>query len=147
MHHTVNEHHLNFIGLYLFVKDIEATSAFYSALGLEIEHVSGMFGRATLEGEVLLEFGTNQLTKSYDPNFEEPMSLSKGTINFELASASAVETKFEQLAQLGYVGHLSPIDAPWQASFAIIEDPDGNYVGLHSPRDRKVERARETSAT
>jgi len=140
----VHEYHPKLIGLYLFVEDIGATSAFYSALGLKVEQISDMFGRATWEGEVVLEFGTKQLTESYDPNFNEPTSSSKSTINFELASVSAVDTKFEQLAQLGYVGHLAPIDALWQARFAIIEDPDGNYVGLHSPRDREAERDRET---
>jgi uncharacterized glyoxalase superfamily protein PhnB len=34
----------------------------------------------------------------------------------------------------GYVGHLAPIDAFWGARFAIVDDPDGNVVGLHGPR-------------
>ena len=141
----MNEHGPKFIGLYLFVADIGATATFYSALDLQIEHVSDMFGRATWGDDVMLEFGTERLTSSYDPNFKEPGSSSKSTINFELVSASAVDAKFKQLTALGYAGHLPPIDAPWQARFAIIEDPDGNFVGLHSPRNREAERKRETN--
>ena len=141
----MDQQHPKFIGLYIFVSDVSATSAFYSALDLKIEHISEMFGRATWGDEVMLEFGTKQLTRSYDPNFKEPDLSSKSTINFELASESAVDAKFMHLTELGYVGHLPPIDAPWQARFAIIEDPDGNFVGLHSPRNREAERKRETS--
>ena len=136
-----------FLGIYLFVNDIEATTQFYAALGLEIEPVSHMFARATWKGEAMLEFGTEALTSSYDPLFAKPEPCSKSTINFEVESKSRVDEKYEELTALGYVGHLAPIDALWQARFAIIQDPDGNYVGLHSPRDRHAERNREAGAT
>lgn len=132
------------IGVYLFVSDLAATKDFYLALGLHIEPVSDMFARATWSEKVMLEFGTKKLTSSYDPNFVEPGPLSKSTLNFELASRPAVNTKFEQLVELGYEGHLAPIDAPWGARFAIVNDPDGNFIGLHSPRDREAERRRES---
>lgn len=133
------------IGLYLFVSDLEATKSFYQAFGLDIEPISDMFARATWSDKVMLEFGTKELTSSYDPNFMEPGPLSKSTINFELESQTAVDHKFSRLVDLGYEGHLAPIEAPWGARFAIVSDPDGNYVGLHSPRDRKAERKRESS--
>ena len=131
------------IGLYLFVSDLDATKDFYAALGLNVEPVSDMFARATWSEEVMLEFGTTALTGSYDPNFVEPGHLSKSTINFEVASEAEVDTKFEALTTLGYTGHLAPIDALWGARFAIVEDPDGNFIGLHSPRDTNAEREAE----
>ncbi len=135
------------IGLYLFVADMEATTAFYAALGLAVEPVSDMFARATWSGEVMLEFGTRQLTSSYDPGFREPGNLSKGTINFELASAEHVDALFHRLVALGYNGHLAPIDALWGARFAIINDPDGNQIGLHSPRNRVAEKQKEAGVS
>ncbi len=135
------------IGLYLFVADLQATKAFYSALGLKIEAVSDMFARASWGAEVVLEFGTASLTRSYDPKFEDPGRNSKSTINFELASRTAVDQKYNQLVELGYDGHLAPIDALWEARFAIVRDPDGNQVGLHSPRSLAADRAREADAT
>ena len=133
------------IGLYLFVSNLTATKDFYRALGLDVEPVSDMFARATWSENVMLEFGTKELTNSYDPNFKEPGPLAKSTINFELTSRSAVDSKFTQLVELGYDGYLAPIDAPWEARFAIVKDPDGNFIGLHSPRDRESDRQRETS--
>ncbi len=42
---------------------------------------------------------------------------------------------YAELTSAGYVAHLPPIDAFWGSRFAIIDDPDGNVIGLHSPRD------------
>ena len=69
--------------------------------------------------------------------------MSKSTINFELDSVQAVDAKYVEMTSAGYTGHLEPCDAPWQARFAIVEDPDGNFIGLHSPRDRAADRVRE----
>ncbi len=133
------------LGTYLFVSDIDDALAFYGRLGLETEKVSDMFGRATVNGSVALELGTAALTSSYDENYINPPTVSKGTINFELDSRAQVDEMFEQLVAAGYTGHLAPIDALWQARFAIVLDPDGNQVGLHSPRDLEADRNREQS--
>ncbi len=134
------------LNLYLFVTDIDAALQFYSRLGLRVERVSHMFGRANLGDDVILELGTEALTSSYDPAYVTPAQTSKGTINFELDSAQSVDEKFIELVSYGYQGYLPPIDALWQARFAIVLDPDGNQVGLHSPRDLHAERQREGSS-
>ncbi len=132
-----------FIGLYLFVADLPRTIAFYERLGFEVERVSAAFARASVEGGCLLEFGTAELTRSYDPTWAPPGPLAKSTINLQLRSREAVDQTFEQMVQAGYVGHLAPCDPPWEARFAILEDPDGNYIGLHSERDVSADRTRE----
>ena len=133
----------NLLGVYLFVRDLSATLAFYRMLGLQSEEVSDVFARATMSNGATLEFGTAALTRSYDPNWQEPSLPATNTINFELASREAVDAMYEKLTSAGYTGHLAPCDPPWQARFAIVDDPDGNIVGLHSPRDREAERRRE----
>jgi uncharacterized glyoxalase superfamily protein PhnB len=114
---------------------------------MRVEKVSNAFGRALIGDEVVLELGTDELTKSYDPKFVSPARISKGTMNFELESPNAVDEKFEQLVELGYTAHLEPTDAEWQARFAVILDPDGNQVGLHSPRSLDDDRQREQGGT
>lgn len=131
------------LSLYLFVADVDRSLTFYEALGLSIEKVSGSFGRAFIGDEVILELGTADLTSSYDPGYVSPSNESKGTINFELESSQAVDDKFRQLVESGYTDHLAPIDALWQARFAIVLDPDGNQVGLHGPRSLHEDRKRE----
>ena len=134
---------LSSLSTYLFVSDIDRSLAFYKQLGMEVEKVSSSFARSLIGGEVVLELGTAELTLSYDPGYVAPDNISKGTINFELASRAAVDEKFAELVASGYTGHLSPIEALWQARFAIVLDPDGNQVGLHSPRNLEEDRSRE----
>ena len=33
--------------------------------------------------------------------------------------------------------HLEPIDAFWGARYAVVNDPDGNHVGIMSPSDEE----------
>ncbi|MCG8590444.1 MAG: VOC family protein [Proteobacteria bacterium] len=131
--------------MYLFVRDLPAALAFYRLLGLSVEEVSPVFARATLPGGAVLEFGTAELTRSYDPNWQEPTGPGTNTLNFELSSAREVDATYEALTGAGHPGHLAPCDAPWGARFAIVDDPDGNVVGLHGPRDREAERRREAA--
>jgi catechol 2,3-dioxygenase-like lactoylglutathione lyase family enzyme len=131
------------LGVYLFVQDLDVTLGFYSLLGLSVERVSPVFARATMPNGSTIEFGCAELTRSYDPNWQEPTGPGTNTINFELPSRAAVDTTYEGLIAAGHRAHLAPCDPPWRARFALIDDPDGNIVGLHSPRDREAERSRE----
>jgi uncharacterized glyoxalase superfamily protein PhnB len=89
--------------------------------------------RADAESGLALSFGTATLTRGYDPNWREPSGPGTNTLNFTLASREAVDAKYAELVAAGYGAHLSPIDAFWGSRFAIIDDPDGNVIGLHSP--------------
>jgi catechol 2,3-dioxygenase-like lactoylglutathione lyase family enzyme len=124
-----------FTGTYLFVRDIEASLAFYKCLGIETDWTGGPFARANFADDVSLEFGTAALTRGYDPNWREPTGPPTNTLNFSLESREAVDAAHADLVAAGYTSHLAPIDAFWGSRYAIINDPDGNLVGLHSPRD------------
>jgi uncharacterized glyoxalase superfamily protein PhnB len=133
----------NLLGVYLFVRDLDASIAFYRCAGLAVERVSYVFARAMLANGASIEMGSAALTSSYDPRWRPPRGDGLNTINLELASRAAVDATYRVLLQAGYAGHLAPCDPPWQARFAIVDDPDGNPVGLHSPRNRAAERRRE----
>lgn len=120
-----------FNGLYLFVRDRAAAVAFYRRLGLGVEEVGDNFARAALPNGQSIEFGTAELTRSYDPGWAEPSGPSTNSINFTLPSRDAVDATYAELTAAGYRGHLAPIDAFWGARYAIIDDPDGNVVGFH----------------
>ena len=119
---------MRLLGVYLFVKDLAASEQFYADLGLTIEHVSDFFARGSWEEEPVLEMGTKELTLSYDPGWQQSDGVSKSTLNFEVGSRGTVDQTYSRMIGLGYSGHLAPIDALWQARFAILEDPDGNFV-------------------
>ena len=70
MHNNANKP--LFRGADLFVEDLDRTLAFYQLLELEVERVSDMFARANWDDQVFGEFGTADLTKSYDPGWSRP---------------------------------------------------------------------------
>jgi uncharacterized glyoxalase superfamily protein PhnB len=120
-----------FTGLYLFVRDRAASLAFYRRIGLTVEEVGDDFARADLPNGQSFEFGTANLTRRYDPNWQEPTGASTNALNFTLTSRDAVDAMYAELTAAGYRGHLAPIDAFWGARYAIVDDPDGNVVGFH----------------
>ena len=56
-------------------------------------------------------------------------------IGFKVESRDEVDRLFADLTGAGYRGQQPPYDAFWGARYAIVEDPDGNAVGLMSPSD------------
>jgi len=130
-------------GVYVFSRDLARSLRFYRLLGLTIEAVSDVFARAPLPGGTVIEWGTADLTLSYDPHWRAATGPAANTINFELASDDAVDAMYRTLTSAGFVGHLAPCTAPWRARFAIVDDADGNSVGLHGPRDLASDRRRE----
>lgn len=127
----------SFEGVYLFVEDMAASLAFYELLGLKIDRPTETFSTATMSNGTTVEFGTADLTRSYDPNWQHPSGSGTNTLNFGFDSPEAVDAMFERLTAAGYLGHLAPIDAFWGSRFAIVDDPDRNVVGLHGPRDKR----------
>jgi hypothetical protein len=117
----------------MFSRDLAETIAFYRLLGFEIEEVSPDFARARVDGGPTIEFGTAAITRTYDPSWQEPQGPGTNTLRIGLASREAVDAKYRELTDAGYRGHLAPIDAPWRERFALVDDPDENVIGLHSP--------------
>jgi uncharacterized glyoxalase superfamily protein PhnB len=134
-------------GVYLFVETLATSADFYRLLGFEVEHVSSTLARAVARNGALIVLGTAALTQSYDPAWRAPGSPTKNTINLELDCADEVDEIYRRIVDAGYVGHLAPCDPLWQARFAIVEDPDGNYIGLNGPRDLEADRRREHFAS
>ncbi len=122
--------------VYLFVRDMDASVAFYERLGLTITRIGTAHARTEWGEGARLEFGAADLTRSYDPNWREPSGPPTNTLNFTLPSRDAVGEMYEKLTSAGYAGHLAPIDAFWGQRFALVDDPDGNIVGLQSPAVR-----------
>src|SRR5205085_12433399 len=120
--------------LYLFCHDLYASVACYDRLVLAMTRVGNSHTRAEWSEEARLELGTAELTRSYDPNWREPSGAATNTLNFALPSRKAVDEMYAELTSAGYAGHLAPIDAFWGQRFAIVDDPDGNIIGLQSPR-------------
>jgi predicted lactoylglutathione lyase len=129
-----------FTQINLVAHDLEKTLAFYRLVGLEIPEDaiwrSGGHAHHVIvpdKGAVDLEFDSRKLAHVYNQGFAAERG--RVMIGIELESREAVDALWEKLLNESVQGLQPPFDAFWGARYAIVEDPDGNPVGLTSPVD------------
>ncbi len=126
----------------LVARDVDASLAFYRRLGLEIPE-SAVWRTASgahhvdlhLPNGFTLHIDSVALTKRFARGWSERGAGSKTIVGFALPSREAVDARYADLVGAGYPGSQPPFDAFWGARYAVVEDPDGNHVGLMSPID------------
>ncbi|HXQ17203.1 MAG TPA: VOC family protein [Caulobacteraceae bacterium] len=124
----------------LVAHDVPQTLAFYRRLGLEIPaggvwEIGGHAHHATSNtaGDVDLEFDSRRFAQVYNRGFAAERG--RVVIGIALESREAVDALWADLLAEGAQGLQPPYDTFWGARYAIVEDPDGNPVGLMSPVD------------
>jgi catechol 2,3-dioxygenase-like lactoylglutathione lyase family enzyme len=124
----------------LVVKDMAATLAFYRRLGFEIPETAAFKTPSGLHhisiggaGEVSMDFDSQALARRYNRGYEAERG--RVLLGFSLPSREAVDALFDDLVTHEHQALQPPYDAFWGARYAIVEDPDGNPVGLMSPSD------------
>jgi uncharacterized glyoxalase superfamily protein PhnB len=130
----------------LVVHDMAKTLGFYRRLGFEIPEGAvwqsdghGHHAKAQTGGAVGLEFDSRQLARHYNAGFAAERG--RVVIGVALESRAAVDALWAHLLNEGVQGLQPPYDAFWGARYAIVEDPDGNPVGLTSPVDPALRSA------
>ena len=130
----------------LVARDLHETLGFYRRLGLEIpdEAVwrtpSGPHhAKAAQDGSVDLEFDSAKFAHAYNAGFAAERG--RVVVGLSLESRDAVDLAWANLIAEGAQGLQPPFDAFWGARYAIVEDPDGNPVGLMSPVDPAMRSA------
>ena len=124
------------------VGDMAASTEFYRRLGLEIPDSHPGWGKHHVEAD---------LPDGLDMDLDSPVFAQqwnqgwarnrKGlVIGFRLESRDDVDARYPELTEAGYKGLQPPYDAFWGARYAVIEDPDGNAVGMMSPSDPRHQR-------
>ena len=126
--------------LNIVARDFDATLAFYRRLGVDvpdspqspdgIRHVEVRFASG-----MTLEFDNGALAQLYNAAWRRPAASSRALIGFSLPSREAVDARYTELIAAGYEGRQAPYDTFWGARYAVVADPDGNDVGLMSPKD------------
>jgi catechol 2,3-dioxygenase-like lactoylglutathione lyase family enzyme len=119
----------------LVVSDMEASVEFYRRLGLTIPDTVPDFQphhrAARLPGGIDLDLDSVEFARHWDRGWRSGM----GVLGFRVATRDAVDAVYAELTGAGYTGQQEPWDAFWGARFAVVEDPDGNAVGITSPID------------
>ena len=124
--------------LNLVVADMAASVAFYRLLGLTIDDTrpySAHHNDIAMPGGFALELDSVQFAKRWDAGWSGMRGTGRNVIGFNLPSRQAVDDLFAKLTGAGHAGQQEPYDAFWGARYAVVEDPDGNPIGLMSPID------------
>ncbi|MCH7617820.1 MAG: VOC family protein [Chloroflexi bacterium] len=131
----------------LVVKDMDAMVTFYRSLGLEIPDTDPAWQAhhrtAAMPEGLDLDFDSDEFAQQWNRGWRSRGKGAMGVLGFHVSSREAVDELYEGLTNAGYHGQQVPYDAFWGARYAIVEDPDGNAVGLMSP----IDPARRTTPT
>jgi catechol 2,3-dioxygenase-like lactoylglutathione lyase family enzyme len=140
----VNEEGPRLDQINLIVSNMPASVAFYRRLGLAIPDSSPDWDddhrSAAQPGDIDIDFDSIKFAQAWDGGWRGGPGI---VIGFRLASRESVDALYESLTREGYRGQQPPYDAFWGARYAVVEDPDGNPVGLMSP----IDPARRTGPT
>lgn len=122
----------------LWTRDLTATADFYRLLGVEVP--DGDDGRPsdptflTFPNDLAFGLGTTTAVRAYNPARPEPSGASPAMLEVGYDHPAEVDAMHATAVTAGYRSQLAPFDAFWGVRFAIIEDPDGNAVGLTAHR-------------
>ncbi len=129
----------------IVVRDMHKSLAFYRLLGVSIEeprgaewarhHVNG-----TASNGVRVEFDSLAFAKQWNPGIDEARLGSAVIPIFHVSSREEVDRVHARVTAAGHRSHKAPEDAFWGARYAIVEDPDGNSVGIMSAIDESKRR-------
>lgn len=126
---------LAFSQINLPVRDMNTAIAFYRRLGLAVTvDAAAQHASATMPNGMRIEWDSTDFVPQWDPSWAGNTGGST-VLGFELPARLAVDDVYADLTEAGYRGHQQPYDAFWGARYAIVDDPDGNPVGLMSPID------------
>jgi predicted lactoylglutathione lyase len=127
----------------LVVKDMEAALAFYRRLGLVIEALPELppgsgarHAEATMPSGMRFELDNHEMARIWHPGWRDRGNAGRVLLNLSVPSREAVDELHARLTEAGHASRQPPYDTFWGSRFAIVEDPDGNEVGLMSPPDR-----------
>jgi dipeptidyl aminopeptidase/acylaminoacyl peptidase/predicted enzyme related to lactoylglutathione lyase len=121
--------------LNLVVRDLDATVTFYRRLGWTVTTTpDGVHAEAAPADGVSVEFDTAESVGRWDTGYRGATGGST-VLGLHTGRREDVDEIYADLTAHGYRGRQPPYDAFWGSRYAIVDDPDGNPVGLMSPSD------------
>jgi len=137
-------------GFNLVVADMAASVAFYELVGLTIPAVSAEWEAhhrtVELAGGFDFDLDSIAFARQWNEGWPDRARGSMGVLGLQFASRDEVDATHRRLSEAGYATQQPPYDTFWGIRYAIVEDPDGNSVGLMSPVDPD-RRSRPTPPT
>jgi catechol 2,3-dioxygenase-like lactoylglutathione lyase family enzyme len=122
----------------LVVSDMPAAVDFYRRLGLTLPDQGpwNAYHRTAKTPEGLdLDFDSADFAAKWNEGFPGLGGRGAVVLGFKVATRDAVDRIHADLTGAGHRSQQEPYDAFWGARYAIVEDPEGNAVGIMSPMD------------
>ena len=123
-----------FTQINLVVRDMAASLAFYRKLGVETDAKDDDFHVNIVFGDFRLELDTEAFARQWNSGWQSVPG-GRITLGFSVATREEVDALYARLVADGHPARQPPYDGFWGARYAIVDDPDGNGVGIMSPID------------
>lgn len=122
----------------LVVRDVPSSVAFYRRLGLDMQQANHPdwaphHAAAVLPNGMRLELDSLTFARQWNPGWKGAARGGSSVVFFNVPAREDVDAIFSRLRDAGSPAQQAPEDAFWGARYAIVEDPDGNAVGIMSP--------------
>jgi catechol 2,3-dioxygenase-like lactoylglutathione lyase family enzyme len=116
----------------VIVSDLQRAVDLYRRLGLEFPDDSAGQGHveATLPGGLRFMLDTEEVVKSFNPDWSPPQGGPRTAVAFLCDSPDEVDRVYRELVEAGAQPLREPWDAVWGQRYASLRDPDGNGVDL-----------------
>jgi catechol 2,3-dioxygenase-like lactoylglutathione lyase family enzyme len=131
----------------IVVRDMQRSLAFYRLLGVSIDDVPAEWAEwarhhvnGVASNGVRVELDSVAFAKQWNPGLDETKLGSATILMFHVSSREEVDRVHARVTAAGHRSHKVPEDAFWGARYAIVEDPDGNSVGIMSAIDESKRR-------
>jgi uncharacterized glyoxalase superfamily protein PhnB len=131
----------------IVVRDMQMSVAFYRLLGVWIDEVAAEWAEwarhhvnGVASNGVRVELDSVAFAKQWNPGLDEARLGSAAILMFHVSSREEVDRVHARVTAAGHRSHKAPEDAFWGARYAIVEDPDGNSVGIMSTIDDSKRR-------
>ena len=122
--------------LNIVVTDMAASVAFYRRLGITIPEGDPRWSshhvNAVMPGGLDVDLDSVEFARQWDNGWPGSAGV---VVGLRVASRDDVDRLYADVTGAGYRGQQPPYDAFWGARYAVVEDPDGNAVGIMSPSD------------
>jgi uncharacterized glyoxalase superfamily protein PhnB len=124
----------------IVTRDLRKSASFYRLLGVRIEEIPDTewaphHANGITSNGVRVEFDSIAFAKQWNPGLDETKQGSGIIPIFHVAARDEVDRVHARVIAAGYRSHKAPEDAFWGARYAIVEDPEGNSVGVMSAID------------
>lgn len=113
----------------VIVEEMPRALEFYRRLGVDIPDGSENQPHVEIKMSGLTFFlTTKRVNTKWDPARSDASGGYRIILEFYLETRAAVDAKYAELIGYGYASHVAPYETPFNAYFALVDDPDGNTI-------------------